>query len=311
MNVGYAAGLSTSVLWTVTSLFFTAASRRVGVTVVNAARIGMAVGLHALTHRVLTGRWIPEARGGQIGCLAMSGILGLAIGDQALLLAFLRIGPRLSLLTMTSAPLLATMLGWMFLGESLEARGWAGMGLSISGMAWVIAERRGEGQGPAPGHRVSGFILAFIGAACQAGGLLLSKQGMGHGWLPVDQHLSPQSATLVRMTFAALGMIPILAVHAARRRRRTATDDGAPRKEDRVAGFFLAFCGSVTGPYLGVWCSLIASNLISLGLAQTLCSFSPLFILPFAATIHRERITLRAVLGACLAVAGLAVLFSG
>ncbi len=47
----------------------------------------------------------------------------------------------------------------------------------------------------------------------------------------------------------------------------------------------------------------------TVGIAQTLCSLLPVFILPFAALIRKEHISLRAVVGAFVAVGGVAPLF--
>ncbi len=71
------------------------------------------------------------------------------------------------------------------------------------------------------------------------------------------------------------------------------------------------WAGPRWGPFLGVWMSLVASDRAPLGVAQTLCGLSPVFILPFAALIHKERVSPRAVLGAVVAVGGSAVLFFG
>jgi drug/metabolite transporter (DMT)-like permease len=55
--------------------------------------------------------------------------------------------------------------------------------------------------------------------------------------------------------------------------------------------------------------SLVAADRAPIGVAQTLCSLSPIFLLPFAATIDKEHISLRAIFGAIIAVAGSALLF--
>ncbi len=55
--------------------------------------------------------------------------------------------------------------------------------------------------------------------------------------------------------------------------------------------------------------SLVASDLVPLGIAQTLCSLSPILILLYVTTIHRERISPRAVFGTALAIAGAGALF--
>jgi drug/metabolite transporter (DMT)-like permease len=307
--VGPAAGIATSLLWTLTSLQFTEAGKRLGPVAVNAVRIVMAIVLHACVHRALTGRWIPEATAAQVGLLALSGIIGLSIGDQALFTAFVDIGPRLSMLIMTTAPLFAALFGWAALGERLPAIAWVGIGLTIGGVAWVVCERPVDARDRTTRHRLRGVILAFVGAACQAGGLLLSKQGMGHGILPEDQHIAPQTATFIRMMFGGIGVAPIVAIHAARQRRRRAAGL-VPRRIGSVRGGLLfAAGGAVVGPFLGVWMSLVASDRVEVGIAQTLCSLPPVFILPFVVLIYNERVSPRAAIGAVVAVAGAAMLF--
>ena len=306
---GQAAGLATSVLWTATSLLFTAAGKRIGPVVVNATRILFALVLLGATHRLYFGVWVPDVVAGQVAFLAVSGVVGLSIGDLALFTSFVDIGPRLAMLVMTTAPLFAALFGWLALGETLHGLAWLGMMLTIGGVAWVVLERPRTQVGLHPPHRVRGVILAFVAAACQAGGLWLSKQGMGHGWLPEDEHLDPLAATFLRMVFAAVGMLPILLLYARRERKRRAIGMSPKRIGSRRAGLAFSFCGAVTGPFLGVWMSLVASDRTALGVAQTLCSLPPVFILPFAITIHKEHVSPRAVIGAVLAVAGVALLF--
>ena len=307
--IGHGAGLTTSVLWTVTSLFFTAAARRAGPTVVNTYRIFLAVGLLGVTHKLYAGAWVPDVVTGQVVFLALSGVVGLSIGDQALFHAFLDIGPRMAMLVMTTAPLFAALFGWLALGETLHAYAWGGMLLTIGGVAWVVLERPKVTTGGSVPHRLRGVLLAFVGAGCQAGGLLLSKQGMGHGWLPEDQRLDPQAATLVRMFFAALGMVPIFLYAARRDRKRRLAGLMPERRGSLRTGLLLASCGAVTGPFLGVWMSLVAGDRTAIGVAQTLCSLPPVLILPFAVWLHKEQIGARSALGAVLAVAGTAMLF--
>jgi drug/metabolite transporter (DMT)-like permease len=111
------------------------------------------------------------------------------------------------------------------------------------------------------------------------------------------------------MLFAGIGMLPILLLRYVRRRGRFVRNIDPVQAGARSAGYLCAAAGAVLGPYLGVWMSLEASDRVSLGIAQTLCSLPPIFILPFAAMIHHERTTRRAVLGALIAVAGVTLLF--
>jgi len=308
-HVGELAGLATSLLWTGTSLLFTAAARRLGPTLVNGTRIWIAIVLLGATHRLLTGQWIPDLRPRQAALLAASGLVGLTLGDQALFTAFVDVGPRLAMLVMTTAPLLAALFGWGALGETLGSTAWLGVGLTLGGVTWVILERPQGGGLPHLRPRLRGLVCALVAAACQAGGLLLSKQGMGHGWLPETEHLSPQTATFVRMGFAGLGVLPILLWWRLRPRR--AGHPPPASGGSRLGGLAFTLGGATVGPFLGVWMSLVASDHAPLGVAQTLCGLSPVFILPFAAVIHKERVSPRAVLGAVVAVGGSAVLFFG
>lgn len=302
---GELAGVATAALWTVTALFFTAAGKRIGATIVNLTRIMLAILLLAVTHRLLQGSWIPDVNRGQVLFLALSGVIGLAIGDQALFVAFVDIGPRLSTLIMTTSPLVAAFLGWLVLDESLPALSWLGVALTITGVAWVVLERPAARVGA---YRWRGITLAFIAAMCQAVGLLLSKQGMGHGWLDETRQIAPQTATLIRMVFAGMGMAPIVALYAVRERKRRAAGLRPQRVGSRSQGFLYSGCGAVAGPFLGVWMSLVAIHYAPLGVAQTLCSLTPIFIVPVVVVIHKERISPRALLGTLLAVGG-AVLF--
>lgn len=307
--VGPAAGVATSFLWSFTALFFTAAGKRLGAATVNAVRIGMAVVLLGATHRVLFGTWIPVAQGRQVLYLALSGLIGLSLGDLALFTAFVRVGPRVSMLIMTTAPIFAALFGWVILRESLPPLAWVGMALTIGGVCWVVLERPSEPAAKVAGGRAGGLTLALIASACQAAGLLLSKQGIGHGWLPAEQHLNPQAATLIRMFFAGVFVLPTVAWLVARHRLVHPLRNEAADRGRRLAGYLFALCGATVGPFLGVWMSLIASDRSSLAVAQTTMSLAPVFILPWVVLIHKERLSRRAVLGALVAVGGVALLF--
>jgi len=321
--IGAAAGVATSALWTLTSLLFTAAAKRLGSLVVNTLRICMAVVLLGITHRLLTGLWLPDVNSRQVLFLGLSGLLGLAIGDQALFTAYVDIGPRLAMLVMTSAPVFAALFGWAQLGERLELLDWLGMAVTLGGIAWVISERPKvvpgtDVSGLLRARRMRGLTLAFIATACQAGGFMLSKVGMGHGWMPRAEHLSPQTASLVRMFFAALCIVPILMLREMRARPRlagagsgTAGSIGGVGSGSRNRLTFAMLCifgGAVFGPFLGMWLSLVAGDRVSLGVAQTLLSLPPVFILPFSRWVHKEHIGFRAVAGAIVAIAGVAIL---
>lgn len=78
--------------------------------------------------------------------------------------------------------------------------------------------------------------------------------------------------------------------------------------QDRRARFF-PVGGALTGPFLGVWCSMIAVQQAQVGIASTLMSLPPIILIPLSCWIFKERISPRAVLGTLVALAGAALIF--
>ncbi len=74
-------------------------------------------------------------------------------------------------------------------------------------------------------------------------------------------------------------------------------------------GMLFTSGGAFFGPFLGVTLSLVAVKFTSAGIAQTLMSLTPVFILLPAAVIFKERVTLREIVGAFVAVGGVALFF--
>jgi drug/metabolite transporter (DMT)-like permease len=67
--------------------------------------------------------------------------------------------------------------------------------------------------------------------------------------------------------------------------------------------------GAFFGPFLGVSLSLFAVQRTETGVAATIMSIVPVLIIAPAVLVFRERVSLRAIAGAVLAVAGVALLF--
>jgi len=57
-----------------------------------------------------------------------------------------------------------------------------------------------------------------------------------------------------------------------------------------------------------VWLSLLAAKHAPVGVAQTLCGLSPVFILPLVPVVMKEHVSPRAIIAALLAVGGIGVI---
>ena len=67
--------------------------------------------------------------------------------------------------------------------------------------------------------------------------------------------------------------------------------------------------GSFFGPFVGVSLSLYAVQHTQVGIAATIIALVPIFIIPPSMLLKREKIGLRDVIGAAVAVGGSALLF--
>jgi len=182
-----------------------------------------------------------------------------------------------------------------------------GILMTIGGIAWVITERSpvNEPKGRAR-HTTMGMICAIGAGACQSTGGLFSKMAMARG---TPMELDPFGATAWRMGFGFVCVLPIVIWHLRRTKVRRAHEDHGTHRKRIGEGVRATAVGSVCGPVIGVWLSLTAYAGAPLGIAQTLCSLSPVLVLPILVWTKRDRVTVRAAMGAGVAVLGCAVLF--
>jgi drug/metabolite transporter (DMT)-like permease len=298
--LGETAAVATSCLWTINSLFFTSAGKRIGPLSVNAYRIIMAVGFLVISHAILFGTIVPMATNGQWFWMGMSGIVGLGIGDYGLFAAFVTIGPRRSLLVMALSAIFASIGAYLMLGETLPTLAIVGIAITLGGVVVVILEAEGcSGEAPVSKKlRSYGVFLALIGAIGQGVGLVLAKKGI---YLNPEMTLNPLSATLIRMTLGA-SFVWIVAVAA---RKLPELREAIRSKE----GMSNTAAGAFLGPFLGVTLSMVAVTYTNAGIAQTLMSLMPVLIIPVVWIMYKQRTSWRGMLGAALAVVGVAVLF--
>jgi drug/metabolite transporter (DMT)-like permease len=298
--VGESAAVITSCLWTVSSLFFTSAGKRIGSASVNAYRTLMAVGFLAIAHLILLGTVLPVANDAQWFWMGLSGVVGLAIGDGGLFAAYVTIGPRRSVLVMALAPIFASLGAYLMLGEIVPETGMIGIAVTLLGVVVVILEEE-ERTGEIPvSKRLKryGILFALIGAVGQGIGLVLSKKGID---LVPGATLNPLSATLMRLILGGMSVWVVLLLA----RKLPELQQAARHRE----GIVHTAAGAFIGPFLGITLSMVAVTYSQAGVAQTLMSLMPVLIIPTVWILYRQRTSWRGILGALIAVVGVAVLF--
>lgn len=291
---GELAALMAACLWAVATVMFGRLGKALSPLVLNLAKGAIALVLLALT-LVLLGQSRAGLDRPAIAWLALSGAVGIGLGDTAYFAAINRLGPRRALLLETLAPPIAALMALIFLQEGLSTRAWLGIALTLAGVVWVIAER-------VPGDPIlgrvdyRGVVYGSLAALGQATGAVMSRAVLA------DTAVAPLWSSLLRLAGGSVIILGIL--------RYQGPMAGAlrPLRSRRLlAGVALA---AVLGTYLAIYLQQIALKYAPTGVAQALTSTSPLFVLPLAAALG-DRVSPRAVAGAGVALVGIAILVNG
>jgi drug/metabolite transporter (DMT)-like permease len=301
-GLGESAALATAFAWSLCARAFAGAGLRIGSVAVNHLRLVAGVLLLTLMHAVLIGGWPAAGMSREaLFLFVLSGVVGLTLGDAALFRAWVLIGPARGTLVMTTAPAWAAFMAAAFLGERLPPIGWTGIAVTLAGVVLAVTGRetgRSAGGVAATQRQVwLGLGLAGLGALGQAGGVVLAK--------PALADVPALSGTWVRMLAAMLALWLVTGVRCSLRGSRPAWWDRA--LADR-RGLLLTLAGTIAGPSIGVWLSLVATKHAEVGVAATLMSITPVFVMlsDWLAEGRRPRPRERA--GTAVAIAGVALL---
>jgi drug/metabolite transporter (DMT)-like permease len=292
--LGEFSALLTACFWSGSSMAFASATKRVGTFQVNVTRLMLAAGYLVLLIAAL--RFDITMSVTQVASLSVSGVIGLALGDTFLFKAYEQVGARITMLFMSLAPAIAAGLAFWLLGEGISITGVLGMLITLLGISIVVFE---PGLNESPGGRsltTAGIVYALFAAFGQGAGLVVAKMAFR------ESALNGFVATAVRILASLIVLLPFALM------TKRYSHPYRTFSRDRKA-FLLTVIGSVFGPFLGITSSLIAIEHTSVGIAATIMATVPILMLPLVRIIYKERLTWRAITGAFIAVAGVAVLF--
>ncbi len=290
--IGEISALVTACLWSVTSFLFAFAAEKVGSVQVNINRIILAAII--LFFIVVISGIDYSLSSSQVMYLIISGVVGLVIGDSFLFKSYQLIGARLGMIMMSLVPAISAVLAWVFLDEFITPLGILGMVITISGVILVVTEKA-QGAIKKNFDKI-GILYGLLGAAGQAGGLILAKLAFA------ESYVNGFVASFARL--ASAGII-ILAGGLLLRRYRNPIK--TYRKE--IPALKATIAATVLAPVLGVTLSLVAIEFTKVGIASTLMALVPIIMLPISKYYYKEKLSLRAMAGAIIAVAGVVILF--
>jgi drug/metabolite transporter (DMT)-like permease len=296
MYIAECSALAAALCWSFGGLLATGPTRTLGAMTFNRLRILIVFMMMAVSV-LITGGWRTLA-GHSCLVLMVSAIVGIYIGDTAFYEALKRIGPRRTgILFATNAPITAVM-GYFSLRERLPANTTLGCVLIMIGVLLAVFFGMSAAQKHAfekiQGSLGTGVALGFFAACCQAVSVIIVRPVMAVG-------IDPLAASTLRVGTAALALTLTQFLQMG---RPAAAVTMGPRLLGQVA-----LSGTV-GMALGMTFLLMALAHGQAGLVSTLSATSPILILPVLWIATRERPAPGAWVGAFLAVAGAAFIFS-
>jgi drug/metabolite transporter (DMT)-like permease len=228
--------------------------------------------------------------------LAVSGVVGILLGDTLNFAAVGRLGPRRAGAVFALNAPMAAVLGWLVLGERLGWQAGLGIAVTVAGVALAIMGRPASGA-----HRLEQVwgglgmgVLFGLGAALgQAAGALMARPYMAGG-------LDPYVGSLIRVGASGLAMGVLSAL------------PWAPPRPQEVSGQVLVLTAATAliGLLLGMTLFLYALQGSQTGIIATLSATSPVIILPLLWLRTGQRPTALSWSGGVLAVLGVALIFT-
>ena len=282
--------LTAACCWAIGSLISAPASAHLGAFAFTRWRMTCA-SIMLWTLAIIAGGWrtLPID---QLWLLALSGVIGILIGDTALFAAMNRLGPRRAGVLFATHALFSALLAYWFLGETIW--GWTlfGCGLLVTGvMTAILFGKRASEQHhwEAGSHELGiGIALGLLSALCQAISTLMLKPLM-------ETDIDAVAASAVRMTTALVCHLVLLwcGFQVAKTQNAMTT---------KVLGM-VAFNALLS---MGIGMTLILQALKhgDAGMVAMLSSISPVVVVPLLWLVYKRRPAFGAWLGAVMTVGG-------
>lgn len=313
MYKGEIISLIVALSWTTTAMFAEVASKRMGSIVMNVVRMTLSLVFLGLTLWFFLGAPYPRFANTEAWLwLSLSGLVGYVLGDYCLFNSYIVIGSRFGQLFMTLAPPAAAIFGWILLGEQMSWLAILGMAIVMAGIGMsVLSKSDGEGKKTGKLHfklPLKGVLFGIGAGMGQGIGLVLSKVGLIHyeesmlaaGVADTDL-VMPFAATFIRAATGFAGFTLALWFTRQQKQLNASLHDGK--------AILFTTLATITGPFIGVSLSLMATLYTSTGVAQTLMSLTPVLILWPSMIFFKQKITALEIVGAIISVIGVTLFF--
>ncbi|EEX32926.1 MULTISPECIES: DMT family transporter [Vibrio] len=290
---GEIAALSAAVVWALATWIYSQFSHHF-----SAMQLNIVKGVGASGMMLVVMPWIEmptmAISATHLAILAVSGIIGIAVGDSAYFASLKRIGANKTLLLESLAPPLSGVLALVALGSVLPLQSWLGVLLTTLAVTFVIFQPDASGEQT----KWSGVGFGLLASVCQASGVVISHYALVAGDLP------PLLGALIRLSVGVLAVAMVIVLFEQKPFSSMRKHLGQLTKSA-----FLWLLGAIfVGTFLALWLQQIALKHANPAIAQTLIATSPLFIL-FIYMLKGEKVTAKSIIGTLAAVGGISLFF--
>ena len=293
--IGILAALGTALSWSLSSLVSPYCVKEIGALAFNRWRQIFMFAFLGLIATAL-GTWTSMSYA-QAAILALSGFIGIFIGDTALFSMMGRLGPRRTQMIFSTHAPMTVVLGVIFLGEEITAYRALGSMLVIVGIWIAIVYGKRKDQlhvwEQIKGTLIVGVGIGMIAAFGQALGALMTKPIMAGG-------VDPYAAAAVRVGAAGFcfSLFQVVGFRIF----------DAIKPPTRLV-LALTFLSGFLGLGVGMTLYMVGLAFTSAGNVAVLSSTVPVLMLPLIWIITKERPAFPAFVGAASAVAGTSLIF--
>ncbi|WP_241973615.1 DMT family transporter [Aliidiomarina shirensis] len=290
--LGQLAALTAAFCWALATLMYSRSSHHL-----SSAQLNLVKGMIA-SPLLLIGLWLfadlelLQWQSTPFILLLLSGVIGITVGDTCYFSALRRLGPAHTILFEYLAPPFAALIAWLVLSESMSIVEIGAALVVIIGVLLVLTERQ-----PVAGVALSrsGLLFAVAAALCQAIGLVMAFYAFQ------NFDVNALQAAMLRLSAGTAALTVALLLLKPRMLIQTWSAVQKTKKSVLLTAIIL-------GTFLAIWLQQIAIAYVTPGIAQTLLSTAPLFMLGL--NLFRGRtVSFRALLGTFVAMIGIGLLF--
>ncbi|MCG9677737.1 DMT family transporter [Vibrio sp. Isolate24] len=290
---GEIAALSAAVVWAVATWIYSQFSHHFSAMQLNIVKGVAASGMMLIVMPWLDGP-ATEVSTLHLLILALSGIIGIAIGDSAYFASLKRIGANKTLLLESLAPPLSGVLALVALGSILPLQSWVGVLVTTAAVTFVIFQPDVHGEKT----HWSGVGFGMLASVCQASGVVISHYALVAGDLP------PLLGALIRLSVGVLAVALVITVFE----KKPFSSMIMHLRQLSTSSFLWLLSAIFVGTFLALWLQQIALKHANPAIAQTLIATSPLFML-FIYMVKGEKVTAKSMMGTLAAFGGISLFF--